>query len=366
MSKKRICVVFCGGTIAMAKNPRTGALEPAKSPEELLSHVPRIQEHVTLERIVEVFNKDSTNLRPADWARIVEGIYQVYNSCDAIVVTHGTDTMTYSASAVAFAMQNLDKPIVFTGSQAPLDVLGSDAPFNLENAVRVACSDVKEVVISFGHQIHRAVRAVKSSEGKYNAFDSPITGPIGEIQAEIKWHDSMNRPNLNESKKVLLYQLGFISDILTVRSDPALEPWMLSALVKSKRLRGIVIEALGAGNLPDRYHEIIRGAVRYYSRPVVVASPFIGGTAAGMGTYAAGLGALQAGAIPAGDMTLPAATVKLSWLLSQIEGSLPEYPKSLRGMPRDDIEYNAQLMDFIRNGFNTDYVGEVSLQRKSK
>lgn len=346
--KPKICLVFCGGTIAMASNPKTGALEPAKSPEELLASVPKVKDHLDLE-ILEVFNKDSSNLRPSDWEKIVRAIYDVYHKYDGIVVTHGTDTMAYSAAAVAFALQSISKPIVFTGSQSPLDELGSDATFNLENAFRVATSGLKQVAISFGHFIHTGVRATKISESAYNAFDSPITGPIGRVERSIRWTPIAKTAGLGMNGEVN-YKPDFSSGILSIRSDPPLEPWMIEDMVKTKKLKALVIEALGAGNIPEHYHPVIEKVVKEYKLPVVVTSPFIGGSVAGIGTYASGLGALHAGVISSGDMTFPAATVKLSWVIAQIEKQIQQ-----GFLSENDI------VPTIRAEFKKNFVGEITL-----
>lgn len=332
----------------MARNPKTGALEPAKTPQELLASVPKVKEHLDLD-IFEVFNKDSSNLRPSDWEKIARAVYNVYHKYDGIVVTHGTDTMAYSAAAVAFALQNINKPIVFTGSQAPLDELGSDAPFNLENAFRIATSGIKQVVISFGHFVHTGVRAAKISESAYNAFDSPITGPIGRIERAIRWGPLAKTSSLGMNGDVI-YEPNFSSGILSIRSDPPMEPWMIEDLVKTKRLKALVVEALGAGNIPEHYHPVIQKVVKEYKLPVVVTSPFIGGSVAGIGTYASGLGALQAGVISSGDMTLPSATVKLSWIISQIEKQIAQ-----GFLSENDI------VPTIRAEFKKNFVGEITL-----
>ena len=356
----------------MARNPKTGALEPAKNAEELLSYVPKVKREVDLEKIVTVFNKDSSNLLPQDWEAIVGSVWLAYHGgYDAIIVSHGTDTMAYSASAVAFALRNINRPIVFTGSQSIPDKLGSDAAFNLENAFRVAMSGIAEVVISFGHEVHRAVRATKIHESDYYVFGSPITGPLIKIRdtLEIQQKIRMRKENLEPD---LNYWGYFASGILSVRSDPPMEPWMIEKLLLAQGrlsysersaltakdasvMRGIVLEALGAGNIPEQYHDLIRTAVEDYNVPVIVTSPFIGGSAAGMGTYASGLGALKAGAISAGDMTVPAATVKLSWALSRIDDQL-ESGKLL--------EENA--LASVAKIFRTNYIGEVTLPKKHR
>src|SRR3989338_5488508 len=139
--KKRICLVFCGGAISMMKDPKTGALAPAKSAEELLALVPEVKNLVDVD-IVEVVNKDSSDMTPADWTKTAISIYERYNDYDGFVVTHGTDTMAYTGSALSYAFGNkLNKPIVLTGSQAEPDAIGTDAKFNLANAFRVVTTD---------------------------------------------------------------------------------------------------------------------------------------------------------------------------------------------------------------------------------
>ena len=150
MGKKKICLIFCGGTISMAKNPETGYLEPAKSAEELLSLVPEIKAIVDLD-VIYLFNIPSSNMTPFHWQEIARTIGKNYNDYDGFIITHGTDTMTNTGTALSFALgENLNKPIVLTGSQATPDVIGTDAKFNLTNAFRVGMSNVAEAMIYFG------------------------------------------------------------------------------------------------------------------------------------------------------------------------------------------------------------------------
>jgi len=358
----------------MAKNATTGALEPAKTSEEILSLVPNVREYVDLEEAVTVFNKDSANLTTDDWTTIVQAVYDSYQKHDAVVVTHGTDTMTYSASAVAFALQNLRKPIVFTGSQAPPDSPDSDAAANLENAFRVATSDIigGGVFISFGHSVELAVRAQKIHASDYDAFNSPVTGSFMEIQDELVPQSAMYVPR--ERSEPGYYMPGFTKGIASIRSAPAAEPWMIEQNLtgpvdyegrahSTRRgenvLRGIVFDGLGAGNIPEQYHELIELSKRR-GVPFVVTSPFLGGSSAGMGTYAAGLSAMEAGAISAGDLTESAAVAKLSWILSKIDD------RYLAGELHEPfgMSTNEMLHGITVNNFKLNFVGEITDPRQ--
>ena len=134
--KKKVIILGFGGTIAMIPDEQ-GTLRPAKSIEEMLAIVPSLGEIADI-TVKQIINLDSTNLNPSHWTLLIDEIAAIYDQYDGIIVTHGTDTMAYTSSAVSFALgRGLNKPIVFTGSQLPLVEFGSDARFNLENSLKV-------------------------------------------------------------------------------------------------------------------------------------------------------------------------------------------------------------------------------------
>ena len=347
-SKKKICLIFCGGTIAMLPNKKTGALEPAKSAKELLSLVPKVREIADVD-IVELFNIDSTDITLMHWNQIAKEIYKRYHQYDGFLVTHGTDTMADTGSALAFAFgKNLNKPIVLTGAQSYPEAIGTDAKFNLENAFRVVISDTAEVMISFGHYVYRAVRAQKKHESDFNAFMSPAFPELAYIRGNIQWTFLAKRKTESNIPEID-FKPDFESEILTIKLNAAITPEMIDTLIGSHLIRALLFESLGAGNIPGRYLPVVKKAVKL-NLPVLIASPFIGGSTATASTYKLGLDALKAGVIATNDMTFTAAYVKLMWCLAQVKKKIKA--KELK-------EENIILI--VKKMFQTDYTGEVTL-----
>ncbi|MBI4975750.1 asparaginase [Candidatus Peregrinibacteria bacterium] len=130
MVRPKICLIFAGGTIGMVKNPETGVLQPAMDAAEIIRNFPELQKYIQLDFKM-ILNLDSSNMNPKHWTEIASKIHQIYDKYDGFVVAQGTDTMAYTCSALSFALQNLSKPIVFTGSLIPLNEIGSDGRNNL-------------------------------------------------------------------------------------------------------------------------------------------------------------------------------------------------------------------------------------------
>ena len=343
--KKKVLMLFCGGTIAMMPDEKTGALKPAKSAKELLDLVPKVRELIDLD-VKELFNIDSTEVNQTHWQQIIKEIYDNYDKYEGFVITHGTDTMVDSGSAIALAFgKSLTKPIVMTGSQTHIGAIGTDAKFNLENVFRVVCHNVPEVMISFGHYILRAVRTQKRHESDYNAFHSPNQLPLGNIRSEITWNPIIRKVSPTQA---LSLQNNFETDILTVKVNAGLSEKLVEKIIDEGIVKGIVFESLGAGNIPSKYINSIKKATSK-NIPCLIASPFIGGSTHAT-TYELGYEALQAGAIETHDMTATAIYIKLMWCLAQIENKI-----KLGVINPED------LIPTLREMFNTNYIGEVSL-----
>src|SRR3989339_567076 len=181
----KVLILFCGGTIIMQES-KEGSLvvaEKQKAIKSLLSLEPRLKEVSKLD-VEYVDNIDSSNITGAHWDKIATIIAKKYDRYDGFVITHGTDTMSYTASALSFALQNLGKPVVLTGAQVPPEMLGSDALTNLVHACQVATMDLAEVMIVFGTRILRGNRSMKVSESERNAFLSPVFPPLGTIRLQ--------------------------------------------------------------------------------------------------------------------------------------------------------------------------------------
>ena len=284
---------------------------------------------IDIEKIV---NIDSTNIQPAIWVKLANRIKEKYDHYDGFVVTHGTDTMAYSACAISFALRNLNKPIVFTGSQKPVYDIASDAINNLLNAVVLATYDIAEVCILFGRKIIRGNRATKISESSLDAFDSPHSELLGEIAMDISLSGNCRK---RDKKEKLIFLPRFDNKVIVTQLFPGLTAQLLNYLLEFT-FKGIVLEAFGPGNVPDRLISFISGA-RQRNIPVIILSQCHLGITK-MDLYEVGKNALTAGAIPANDMTVEAAVTKLMWILAQTND-----------------------LTKIRKTFNTDLAGEVTI-----
>src|SRR3989339_1154668 len=213
--KPKLLILFAGGTIGMVHNPTTNALEPAQSALELLQNIPELNDiaDIDFELIV---NLDSSNMTPEHWVMIAKKIHEQYNMYDGFVVAQGTDTMAYTASALSFALGNLGKPVIFTGSLIPLREAGSDARNNLVYACMTATLDIAEVCIVLSHTILRGNRAKKHHESFVAAFHSPNFPILGELGRPIV----LNNWRVHRHEGNLTLNASFESNIAVVKLFP--------------------------------------------------------------------------------------------------------------------------------------------------
>jgi len=319
---KKIAILGFGGTIAMIPDT-SGTLVPAKGVEELIRYVPQLTKMADVE-LIQLENLDSTNVNPIHWGKLAQDIYSVYDRCDAVIVTHGTDTMAYTASAIALALgRNIKIPVIFTGSQLPIAEPGNDAHFNLENSMKTALQaieeDIAEVMIVFSDRVLRAARSIKTSEARFDAFDSPAYPHLAQITATGVAFSPLAMKREKKLVKNLRPKADFNSSIFTLDLTPGLDPKILRALIATSGCEAILLKSLGAGNVPSENQYSLLPAIKEAAErniPVLISTKFIGGRTL-PNLYAPGKLALEAGAIPTGDMTDVMAQVKLMWLLAQ-------------------------------------------------
>ncbi|MFA4815542.1 MAG: asparaginase, partial [Candidatus Gracilibacteria bacterium] len=313
MKKPKICLLFCGGTIGMVRNPKTGVLEPAREASDLIRIVPEIQTQLQLDYKFLV-NVDSSNMTPALWTKIAETIYKFYDSYDGFVIAHGTDTMAYTASALSYALQGLNKPVVLTGSLIPLNEIGSDGRNNLIYACLSATLDLAEVCIVLSDKILRGNRAKKYRESFSAFFHSPNFPDLGELGRPIhlkKWRKKRRN-------RKLAYFPKFDSKISLLKLYPGFDPGIIDKVLE-RGAHGIVLEGFGPGNVPSSGENSIVSKIEKatdLSIPVVIQSQMEEGTT-NLTSYAAGYLAHKAGAISGGDMTTEATVSKLMWVLAK-------------------------------------------------
>ncbi|MFA5948481.1 MAG: asparaginase [Candidatus Gracilibacteria bacterium] len=311
MARPKICILFCGGTIGMIKNPETGVLQPALDASEIIREIPEIQKYVQLDFKM-IVNIDSSNMNPSHWTLIAEKINSIYNNYDGFVVVQGTDTMAYSASAISFAMQNLSKPIIFTGSLIPLTEIGADGRNNLIYACLTASMDIAEVCIIFANKIIRGSRAKKFHESFTEVFHSPNYPYLGELGRPTR----LNEWRKKRRKRVLTFKPKFDAKVSLLKIFPGFDPYILERVI-DRKAHGIVIEGFGPGNVPFLENSIIPQIKKAIQNniPIVIANQMEKGIT-NLDNYEGGLLAKQAGAICSYDMTTEAAITKLMWTLA--------------------------------------------------
>ncbi len=308
--RRRVLVLFCGGTIimkrdddgALAAPPKREALKTLREIEERLDQIADFE-------ISYIENIDSTNMTPAQWDEILRAIESNYDKYDGFLITHGTDTMAYTAAALSVAIKNLGKPIVLTGSQIPGTELETDARRNLVNAMKVATMDVSGVFVVFDQRVILGSRASKASESRLDAFTSVNGRDAGEIRIGITLDPSLPRRKTD----TIAMQPGFEPDIVVYTLTPGCDPRDLSFLLQNERIKGLIIRAYGAGNLPYDFGAFLDQA-RRKRLPVVVTSQCLHGVTM-MSGYDVGGSALERGAIEGYGQSLEMLAVKLMWAL---------------------------------------------------
>lgn len=319
MSKPRICLIYTGGTIGMIETP--DGLRPPEDASDFLKIAPELEEFVEID-FVELLNKDSSDMNPSDWKMMATAVYERRNDgYKGFVIAHGTDTMHFSSSALAFALgRNLNFPVVFTGAQTTPKVWYGDARINLARACRVALEDIAEVVISFGDFVFRGCRAQKKHEKKFDAFESPAFPPLAYIMETIDIQPITKKVK-KDGRGEIEFQPNFEKGILQVSLIPGLEPELLRPSIKLDECQGVVLQSFGAGNVPNepRYSfvPIIKEMIEQKDKPTIITSQFPGGSTIDS-PYELGRKAVQAGAIPTGNMTYAAATAKFRWVLALV------------------------------------------------
>lgn len=315
MSKKLILLIYSGGTIGMDKSekgyaPRAGFLQ------KLLQDMPMLHsEAMPAWELLEMDPLlDSSNMTVLDWNRICTLVEMHYADFDGFVILHGTDTMAYTTSALSFALENLDKPVIVTGSQIPLFEVRSDGWDNLVTAMLIAAEGrVREVALCFSDTLLRGNRCTKLSTTGLKAFCSPNYPALADIGTTVQYNDMIPQKTPTEPFRVQPLQRVPIG---IIKVFPGIQ-FPLFEEIMTESLKGIVLEAFGAGNIPGAADAILPIVHKAHENGtvLVICSQCLKG-AASLGTYETSAALKQAGAVCAYDMTTEAAVAKLYYLFS--------------------------------------------------
>ncbi len=313
---KRLLFLLTGGTLVMREQPQSrtppvaGARPSQLSLEDgttdLLAEVPALGRVAQID-VRQLFAMDSSDMQPSDWVELARDVHKNLDAYDGIVVIHGTDTMAYTASALALLLGPLPKPVVLTGAQRPLAEARTDARENLIDAALVATLPIPEVVIAFASRALRGIRATKRDAWAYDAFDTPNCEPLAKlgVHAAIASH-------VREATPLAPLDDRIEPSVLAVRIFPGLEERLITGAVRSG-VKGLVLEAYGTGNVPQQLGRSLIPAIEHAREanvPVVIVSQCLRGFV-DLKRYAGGAAAEAAGAISGGDMTPEAALAKL-------------------------------------------------------
>lgn len=317
----RILIVYTGGTIGMKQNPATGALIPFDF-SQIENEVPELQKFgFRLDTIS--FNPlvDSSNIQPDFWVRLVNIIESNYQLYDGFVILHGTDTMAYSASALSFMLENLSKPVVFTGSQLPIGMLRTDGKENLISAIEIAAATknnqplVPEVSIFFENQLLRGNRTTKHNAEHFNAFRSFNYPPLAEAGINIKY----NTPAIHYPAKNLnlFAHTKLDTNVGVLKIFPGISESFLDNVLKISGLRSIVIETFGSGNAPTAAWFLTKIEAAIKKGLIVLNVSQCQAGSVEMEKYETGLLLKGIGVISGYDTTFEAAVTKLFFLQGQ-------------------------------------------------
>ncbi|MEO6149223.1 MAG: asparaginase [Mucilaginibacter sp.] len=330
----QILIIYTGGTIGMMSDPVTKVLKPINF-EQIMDNVPEL-ERLNCKIKVHSFANiiDSSNMNPQVWSDLARLIEANYDTVDGFVILHGSDTMAYTASALSFMLHNLAKPVVFTGSQLPISAVRTDAKENLMTAIELAKAKkndharVPEVCIYFDYKLFRGNRSFKYNSSKFEAFRSPNYPILAESGVHLRFSvNDIRQPN----GKHLEIHNEMASDVAVLKLYPGISPKVVETVLTSD-VRGIVMEAFGAGNTTTDawFIDMLKNAIDS-GKVILDISQCKVGTVE-LGRYETSKQLKDIGVANGYDMTFEAAVTKTMYLLGQLDD-----PKKIKELLETDM-----------------------------
>lgn len=349
-----VTILSTGGTIASRVDYRTGAVNPALSAQDLYTVVPELGNLANIRAEV-LFSLFSEDLQPSHWTKIAKQTAKHLEDSAGVVIAHGTDTMGFTAAALSFALQDLPRPVVLTGSQRSSDRPSSDAALNLTGAVIAATQGpFAEVVIAIHRSpddtsiaIHQGTKVRKCHTSRRDAFQTINTDILGEVRdGKVKMLVEPTSYRHRDDKRKLHLQPKFDSKVALIKTTPGLTGDLIDTLV-DKEYHGIVLEGTGLGHTPQTLFAAIERA-REEKIPIMMTSQCIWGRVQ-MRVYRRGVELVQRGVIPLEDMLPETAYVKLMWVLAQTRDPVKVKAKMLENIAGEitDITKRSQYQEMV-------------------
>lgn len=338
-NKPNILLVYTGGTIGMVKDYKTNALK-AFDFSQIALKIPELQQlNCHIESISFEAPIDSSNMNTLYYKDIAEIIETNYLKYDGFVVLTGSDTMSYTSSALSFMLENVQKPIIFTGSQLPIGDLRTDAKENLITSIEIASTRknnkpvLAEVCLYFEYKLYRANRTTKVNAEQFEAFASMNYPPLAESGVHLKFNEHLlHKPETNIPP--LVVRKNLVTDIVVLKLFPGITTTVVASILAIQNLKGVVLETYGAGNAPNTtaFVNLLQEAIKKGIK-IINVTQCAGGSVI-LGHYETSVALKSIGIINGKDITTESAIAKLMYLLGEnlnLEDFKYFFEKSLRG-----------------------------------